>query len=173
MKLFDSRVETLQTQYMTHCTVLAQQGVQQQTSVRRKRVCYSEPTKTANILWKTQEMVFSLLESLLDFRKNTKLQCQTLHQIFSLSLLHCSSSVPFHVLTTHAFSSVFVFPSFTANFIWIDMLFASFYNDLPVFYFCIAHFLYHLVCQEKLVSSFICLRWFFFVSCTPSILLLV
>jgi hypothetical protein len=109
MKFLDSRVETLQTQYMTHCTMLAQQEVQQQTSARRRKVCYSEQTKMANILWKIQEMVFSLLESLLGFKKNTKLQCQTLHQRFSLSLLHSSSFVPFHVLIAQAFPSVFVF----------------------------------------------------------------
>jgi len=59
---FYSRVETLQTQCMTHYTVLAQQGVPQQTSVRRRKGCYSNQTKMVSTPWETQEIVFSLVE---------------------------------------------------------------------------------------------------------------
>lgn len=113
MKLYGFRVETLRTQCMTHCTVLAQQEVRQQTSVRRRKVCYSEQIEMVNTPLETQEIVLSLLESLLGFRKNTKLQCQTLHQIFALSLLHCGSFVPCHITATQAFSIFLcVFPCF-------------------------------------------------------------
>jgi hypothetical protein len=109
MEFLDSRVETSQTQFMTRSIVSAQREVQLQTSVRRRKGCYNEQTKMASTPWETQGIVFSLSENFLGFRKNTKLQCQTLHQIFALSLLHCSSSVPFHVVATQTFSFMFVY----------------------------------------------------------------
>jgi hypothetical protein len=70
MKFFGFRVEILQIQCMTHCTVLAQLGVQRQTSVRRRKGCYREQAEMVSILLETQEIVFSLLER---FHKELKI----------------------------------------------------------------------------------------------------
>jgi hypothetical protein len=154
MKFFGFRVEILQTQCMTHCIVLAQQEVQRQTSVRRRKGCYKEQTGTVSILLETQEIVFSLLESLLDFTKNTKLQCQTLHQIFALSLLHCSSFVPRHISATQAYFILFVlfFHVFTASYILIVRILSALFDSnllflciLSGFHFCVPYFVHHVL----------------------------